>query len=377
MKVVADDKIPFLKGVLEPLVDVVYLPGKAITNNDLKDADALITRTRTICNEKLLQGSSVKFIGTATIGYDHIDTEYCEKNGIFWTNAPGCNSSSVQQYIAATLVGLAEKFNFSLTDKTLGVIGVGNVGKKVVSLAELLGMRVYLNDPPRQDKEGTCGFISLDGIVRECDIITLHVPLTNEGIYKTHHLFDEKVLSRLKKDTILINTSRGEVVDNIALENALETNRIKAAVLDVWENEPNIKHSLLDKLTFGTSHIAGYSVEGKANGTAMIVQAFSKYFNLEYNDWVPDELPGSPENSLKVDAQGKSDTEVISYLIEQTYKLSFDDNQLRKAVHHFEELRGNYWLRREFKAYTVLLENGSIELKRKLERLGFKVLTKK
>jgi erythronate-4-phosphate dehydrogenase len=190
-------------------------------------------------------------------------------------------------------------------------------------------------------------------------------------------MVDEKFLSRLKNNTILINTSRGEVVDNIALENALETNKIKAAVLDVWENEPNIKQPLLDKLTYGTPHIAGYSVEGKANGTSMIVQALSKFFNLEFNEWVPDELPGSPTEPLIIDAKGLSHIEVLCQLIQQTYTVSADDNQLRKAINSFEELRGNYWMRREFKAYSVQLINGSVELRRKLERLGFKVIIKK
>lgn len=218
MKVVADNKIPFLKGVLEPFADVVYKEGHLITNSDLKDAQALITRTRTRCNEELLAGTEIKFIATATIGYDHIDTDYCNKNGITWTNAPGCNSGSVYQYIASVLCTLAEKYSLNFPDISLGVIGVGNVGRKIVRLGELMGAQVYLNDPPRQRELGTCGFISLEGIIRESNIITLHVPLTMEGPDKTYHMVDEAFLKKLSPETILINSSRGEVVDNNALK---------------------------------------------------------------------------------------------------------------------------------------------------------------
>jgi erythronate-4-phosphate dehydrogenase len=165
MKVVADDKIPFLKGVLEPFADVVYKPGHEITNADLKDAQALITRTRTCCNKQLLEGTSVKFIATATIGFDHIDTVYCEANNIEWTNAPGCNSGSVPQYVASALGFLSEKYSLNFSETALGIIGVGNVGRKVVRLGELLGVQVYLNDPPKQKELGTCGFISLEGVI--------------------------------------------------------------------------------------------------------------------------------------------------------------------------------------------------------------------
>ena len=181
MKVVADDKIPFLKGVLEPFADVVYLPGKNISNNDLKNADALLVRTRTKCNEALLKGSTIKFIGTATIGFDHIDSDYCGRHQITWTSAPGCNSSSVQQYIGAALLKLQHDRGYILKDKTIGVVGVGNVGSKVAKLAESLGMKVLLNDPPRAMLEGSSGFVSIDRILKESDIISLHVPLNRTG----------------------------------------------------------------------------------------------------------------------------------------------------------------------------------------------------
>jgi erythronate-4-phosphate dehydrogenase len=374
MKIVADDKIPFLKGILEPFADIIYLPGQDITREHLMDADALLTRTRTKCNESLLNGTKVKFIATATIGYDHIDTTWCESNGIYWTNAPGCNSGSVYQYMASTLITLAHKFNFNLSDKSLGVIGVGNVGKKIVRLGELLGLRVLLNDPPRARKEGSCGFISLDGIIRECDIITCHVPLNMDGDDKTFHLMDEKILSRLNKGTILINCSRGEVVDNLALKKALQKNdRLEAAVLDVWENEPNLDIELLSKVTIATPHIAGYSADGKANGTAMSVQALSRFFNFPLKLWIPEEIP-VPENiALTIDCTNKTMQEILSEAILFTYDITGDDSRLRQSIATFEKQRGNYPLRREFKAFKIKLLNSHSDVEQKIKNLGFQI----
>jgi erythronate-4-phosphate dehydrogenase len=374
MKIVADDKIPFLKGALEPFADVVYLPGQDISREHLMDADALLTRTRTKCNEKLLKGTHVKFIATATIGFDHIDTEWCERNGIYWTNAPGCNSGSVYQYIASTLITLAQKHNFNLSDKSLGVIGVGNVGKKVVRLCEHLGLRVLLNDPPRARKEGACGFISLDGIIRECDIITCHVPLNMEGADKTFHLIDEKFLSKINKGTILINCSRGEVVDNQALKKALqESKNIQAAVLDVWENEPDLDTELLSKIEIATPHIAGYSADGKANGTAMSVQALSRFFNIPLKLWIPEEIPVPQNNALTIDCAHKTVQEILSEAILFTYDITMDDSRLRQSVSTFEKQRGNYPLRREFRAFKIHLLNPHSEVEQKIKNLGFQI----
>lgn len=373
MKVVADDKIPFLKGVLEPFIDMVYKKGAEISNEDLKDAQGLITRTRTKCNEKLLKETQVGIIATATIGYDHIDTNYCEQNGIKWTNAPGCNSGSVYQYIGSVLCTLAQKYNLDFSTQVLGVIGVGNVGKKVVRLGELLGTQVYLNDPPRQSKEGPCGFVSLEGIIRECNIITIHVPLTMDGPDKTFHLVDEKFLKRLSPDTIIINSSRGEVVDKEALKKALKEKWIRAAVLDVWENEPNIDLELLGMLDIATPHIAGYSVDGKANGTAMSVQALSRKFDLPLRGWRPEDLPEPSNPFIHIDCLGKTEQEVIQMAILSTYKVLEDDARLRSSVETFEAQRGNYPSRREFHAYSVKLDNKHGALEKRLRGLGFNV----
>ncbi len=374
MKVVADDKIPYLKGILEPFVDVEYYPGSDITKDKIIDADALLIRTRTICNKELLEGTPVSFIATATIGFDHIDTEYCEKNNIFWTNSPGCNSGSVQQYIASVLVNIAEQKGFDLTKKTLGVVGVGNVGKKVVRLAEHLGMYVVQNDPPRMRREGPCGFISLEGILREADIITFHVPLTIEGEDKTYHLVNDALIQKMNSGTILINSSRGEVVSTEAIKNGLKSEKLGGAVLDVWENEPNIDLQLLDMVDIATPHIAGYSADGKANGTAMVVQALSKHFGLELYDWVPDNVQ-IPQNADLNSFTSSDEQEFWYHLINSTYQVLDDNDRLRKNPTDFEKLRGNYPLRREFSAYSINA-TGDKELDYRLQKLGFILKTK-
>ena len=245
LKIVADDKIPFLQGILEPFAQVKYLPGGKISRGDLLDADALLTRTRTKCTAELLEGTSVKFIASATIGYDHIDTQYCDAKGICWTNAPGCNSESVAQYITSLLLNQAFRAKRPLDGLTLGVIGVGNVGSKVARNARALGMRVLLNDPPRARREGTAAFAGADEICRQADFITCHVPLNRGGIDNTLHYADENFFTKLERRPFFINSSRGEVCDNLALKRALQEGKLSGAALEVWENEPDIDREVL------------------------------------------------------------------------------------------------------------------------------------
>lgn len=374
MKIVCDNKIPFLKGVLEPFAQVVYLPGKETTPEVVRDADALITRTRTKCNEALLKGSQVQVIATATIGFDHIDTAWCDRNGIFWENAPGCNSGSVQQYIASVLVTLARKYGFRLADKTLGVVGVGHVGRKVARIASLLGMKVLLNDPPRARKEGPEGFVGLDELCAKSDLITVHVPLQREGEDATWHLFDRARLESLRPDQILINSSRGPVVDNAALKDVLLSGGLKAAVLDVWEGEPDLDPELVDALAISTPHIAGYSADGKANGTSAAVQTVSRTLGLPLATWEVEEIPAPPQAlSFTVEAAGKSLQDVLTEAVLHTYDVSQDSNALRGALDQFERLRGDYPVRREFPAFTVSLKDGTPEMAERLKAIGFKV----
>lgn len=348
MKIVCDDKIPFLRGVLEPYAEVVYMPGKAMDLENVKDADALIIRTRTHCNKDLLEGSSVKVIATATIGYDHIDTAWCESSGIIWSNAPGCNSGSVDQYIASALCTLALKKNFHLEGKTLGVVGVGNVGSKVVRTARSLGMNVLQNDPPRALKEGPAEFVDLETIVQKSDIITLHVPLAEDTI----HLFDEKRIAQLRPSQILINASRGPVVDNKALKIALKNNALLGAVMDTWEGEPDIDLELLQLLDIATPHIAGYSADGKANGTSASVQLVSRVLGLPLTDWKVTEIPAPPQSlHHHIDEAGKTLTEILQQKILYTYDIEKDSRALKADPALFEKLRGDYPVRREMGAF--------------------------
>ena len=372
IKVVADINIPFLQGVLEPYAEVEYYPGNLITNSKVKDADALIVRTRTKCDSGLLKGSKVRFICSATIGFDHIDTDYCKKNNIKWTNAPGCNSSSVQQYIASALVTLSRNHNFSMANKTLGVVGVGYVGKKVVSLAEYFGINVLLNDPPRMRNEGPCGFVSLEGILRDCDIITFHVPLNMSGEDKTYHMINEKLLGKVNNGSFIINTSRGEVCRTDDLKRALRSGKIAGAVIDVWEGEPEINTGLLNLAEIGTPHIAGYSADGKANGTSMSVQSLSTFFNLGIDDWMPANIP-VPENTLiDIDNNLKSFEAILAEAAYKTYDILEDDNRLRLSPFTFEEQREKYPLRREYNSYRIRLSKKHRETERILRRMGFK-----
>lgn len=374
MKIVCDNKIPFLRGVLEPYADVVYLPGKETTPDVVRDADALITRTRTKCNEQLLKGSQVQAIATATIGFDHIDTAWCDRNGIYWDNAPGCNSGSVQQYIASVLVTLARSFGFDLAGKTLGVVGVGHVGSKVARIAELLGMKVLLNDPPRARAEGPAAFVGLDELMEHSDIVTLHVPLTKEGEDATWHLFDAARIARLRPDQFLFNSSRGPVVDNAALREALKARTLRGAVLDVWENEPDIDRELMGLLEYSTPHIAGYSADGKANGTTMSVRTVASVLGLPLTDWTASGVPAPAQPlSFRIDAAGKSDAEVLAEAILHTYDVQRDSDALRATPELFEKLRGDYPVRREPAAFSLQLQGGTAAQADTLSRIGFKV----
>jgi len=374
IKIIADQDIPFLKGVFEAYAEIEYYPGNNITNMVVKNADALIIRTRTKCNRDLLHESNVKFISSATIGFDHIDTDYCEKNKIVWTNAPGCNSSSVQQYVAAALIYISKKINFSQKERTIGIVGIGHVGTKIVKLAEYFGMTVLLNDPPRVRNEGVCGFISLEGILRDCDIITFHVPLNMTGEDKTYHMIDENLLEKVNPGTFIINTSRGEVADTDALKKVLRSGKVAGAIVDVWESEPDIDVDLLNLVDIGTPHIAGYSADGKANGTSMSVQALSKFFNLGIDNWSPANIPVPDKTVIDIKNRSGSGEDIIAEAVINTYDISDDVMRLRQSPETFEKQRADYPLRREFNSYSVKLDRKDRDTERILRRMGFRVL---
>jgi erythronate-4-phosphate dehydrogenase len=315
----------------------------------------------------------VKFIATATIGYDHIDTDYCERAGIEWTNAPGCNAESVNQYIASALFSYSMKKRFDLKEKTIGIVGVGHVGSKVARLCEIIGMKVLLNDPPRERVEGPEQFVSLEEIQQEADIITFHVPLNMKGEDVTFHMVDEKFIQNLKKQPLLINSCRGEVFDSAAIKNALKTGVISGLIADCWENEPEIDLELLEMAGYGTPHIAGYSKDGKANGTQMSVQAISRFFNLGIDNWEPENVELPEKTTIEIDGNQRREYSILAEAVLSTYDIENDDEALRENQHLFEKLRGDYPVRREFDSYTIKSKNIENETLEKLIKMGFSI----
>jgi erythronate-4-phosphate dehydrogenase len=330
MKIIIDDKVPYIREKLALLADeVVALPGSTISADDVKDADALVIRTRTHCDEQLLAGSRVQLVATATIGFDHIDVDYMQRAGIRWTNCPGCNSGSVAQYLECSLLLLEQLKGLNLRQSTLGIVGCGHVGWKVKAVGERLGMRVLVCDPPL----GHTDFVSMDVIEREADVITFHVPLTREGRYATYHMGDEAFFHRVSRVPFIINTSRGEVIDNEALLQALQSGRVKDAVIDVWENEPHLNVELLQRVFIGTPHIAGYSADGKVNADNMVIDALCQHFSLPH--------PGKiSAPSLPADFRDTGSPLDYYNPIEDSQKLKTDPLK-------FEYFRNNYPLRRE------------------------------
>ena len=330
MKIVVDDKIPYIRETICQLADeTVFLSGAAITADDVRDADVLVVRTRTRCNQQLLEGSKVQLVVTATIGYDHIDTQWLQEAGIRWTNCPGCNSGSVAQYVECALLLLEQQKGLSLHESTIGIVGCGHVGSKVKAVAERLGMQVLVCDPLLDNPS----FVSLDEIERRCDVITFHVPLTREGQYATWHMADEDFFHRLSRVPYIINTSRGEVVDNQALLQALLDGRVRDAIIDVWEHEPHPDAALLDKVFIGTPHIAGYSADGKTNADNMVIDAICQHFGLPHPGIIaPPALP--------------SDFKYTGSPLD-LYNPMIDSQKLKADASQFEQLRNNYPLRRE------------------------------
>lgn len=346
MKVVVDDKIPFIREALESLADeVVYKRGADICREDIRDADALIVRTRTHCNADLLEGSRISFIATATIGYDHLDTAYLKRAGITWVNCPGCNADSVGQYIRSCLLLLEKEKGYDLSRTTIGLVGIGHVGQAVVKAIHPLGVRILQNDPPLkaqciQEELPADDFAELDELQRQCDIISFHTPLIRSGNWPTYHLADKRFFDGLEKHPLIINSSRGAVVDNGALYDALQDGRVSNAIIDTWENEPHINLALLHSTYIGTPHIAGYSADGKANATRMTLTALCRHFNLPATFNI--EVPRLPEE-VRPDG-GLPEKELALAL----YNPHYDSERLKSHPETFEELRGNYPLRREF-----------------------------
>ena len=334
IKVVADSNIPFLEGIFEPYADIVYIDGKDIRHEDVADADALIIRTRTKCNEELLHDTKVSLIATATIGTDHIDLDYCRANGIRVYNAQGCNAGGVMQYVFTALYGTASRNGIKLDGMTMGIIGVGNVGKKVEHMAKYLGFKVLKCDPPRAEKEGPEEFVSLDYLLANSNIVTMHTPLDET----TKGMADRHFFELMQPGSFFINASRGEVVDEEALMEA----RVKLGpvIIDTWNNEPDINLKLLEMTDIATPHIAGYSFQGKQNGTASAVRAVARQFDINglYHFF--------PTCNLPEDLKGKTQGEITTQL-QYNYPIFTDDFIFRMNPENFEKLRSEYQYRRE------------------------------
>jgi len=374
LKILVDENIAFADSAFNLLGEVKLISGREITNKSLKDKDILIVRSITKVDEDLLKNTPVKFVGTATIGTDHIDLEYLDKQKIYFADAKGCNAFSVAEYVVAALFNIAARYDFELKGKSIGIVGVGNVGSKVAYFAEALGMKVILNDPPLKRSGDKRNFAELDEIL-SCDVITLHTPLNLSGIDKTFHLINKENLNKIKNGTIIINSSRGAVINNYDLLNEIENKNLKV-VLDVWENEPDINEELLKKVLIATPHIAGYSYEGKVNGTKIIYKSLCSYLQKEpvfnFNLNKPDNFRLNLTNEDKVERN-------LNNIIDQIYPIRRDDIKMKKSVmmtqleriKFFDLQRKNYPVRREFNNYYIISENMNNDVKSILSKLRF------
>ncbi len=380
MKIIADGNIPFVKECFSSIGDVEVVVGRELKPEQLKNADCLLVRSVTKVSAKLLAESSVKFVATATIGTEHIDEQYLASRGICFAAAPGSNANSVADYLTAALLYVGEKYKVKLEGKSIGIVGVGSVGSKVEKKCSALGMEVVCNDPPLARKTGNEKYRPLEEVYN-CDFVTLHTPLALEGIDKTFHLADENFFKSLKDGCIFINTARGAVADTNAIKAAIGAGRLKAAVLDVWENEPNIDNELLRMVDISTPHIAGYSLDGKVAGMIMIYQAACKFFGIEAKNSIDDFLPAPAVPEIKIEDAGGDQQKLIHETVRRVYEIGRDDSSTREILtapesergKFFDDLRKNYPVRREFQNTEIILAEKSKSLSARLSGIGFKV----
>ena len=376
MKIIADENIPCVEQAFASLGEVTLLPGRGMQPQQVRDADILLVRSVTSVDRILLEGSSVRFVGSATIGFDHVDRAWLQQHDIGFATAPGCNATSAAEYVVSALLVLAERKDFELAGKTVGIIGCGNVGSRVRNKLAALGMRCVVNDPPLQAQGGHDDFVSLDEVL-QADVITVHVPYTRDGLHPTHHLVDSAVLRRLKTDALFINTSRGAVTDNPALNKLLAERDDLSVVLDVWEGEPAISTELLERVDLGTPHIAGYSLDGKLRGTEMIYQAACEHFGQSGQWRAADNLPAGSV----IECNESGVTAMLRAAVFSTYDIRADDACLRTMLSlpageqpaYFDQLRKEYPVRREFSTTSVLVDDADSECEPVLRGLGFPV----
>jgi erythronate-4-phosphate dehydrogenase len=382
MKIIADQNIPFVQECFAHLGDIILCAGRQITPETVANADALLVRSVTKVNESLLTGSHIKFVATATIGFEHIDRDYLARNNIGFASAPGSNANSVAEYIVAALLTLGKKYKFELAGKSIGIVGVGNVGSRVAVKCAALGMKTVLNDPPLARKTGDAKYRPLDEIFA-CDFVTLHTPLTKTGPDKTYHLADAAFFARLKKGAFFLNTSRGSVMETAALEQAMKEKPLAGVVLDVWENEPNIDPELLQNVDLSTPHIAGYSFDGKVAGLIMIYNALCDYFKLRPEHTAADFLPPPKTAEIHITHEdlALNEEQIIHNTVQAVYVINRDDFNTREILSQepdkrgefFDLLRKNYPQRREFQNTKIFLPDANSPLAKKLSGLGFQI----
>ncbi|MHC5054493.1 MAG: 4-phosphoerythronate dehydrogenase PdxB [Planctomycetota bacterium] len=378
MLIVADENIPFAREVFSALGDVRTMSGRQMTSEAVRDAELLMVRSITKVNRALLEGSRVRFVATATIGTDHVDLAYLEQAGIAFASAPGSNARSVAEWVAAAMLTLEARGLVKLRGCTLGIVGVGNVGSRVDTVAKALGMTTLLNDPPRERAEGNAGpdkFVSLDEICARADVVTFHVPLERGGTDPTFHMIDAALLAKLRGGAALMNASRGGVHDTAALIETKRSGAIGALVLDVWEGEPRIDPEIVSLADIATPHVAGYSYDGKVAGTRMIYEAACRFLGRE-PEW-SEELPPHEDLVVTLDAPCVRDA------VKAAYDIEADDARLRQVVGlpsegeraaGFDRLRKTYPRRREFRNWRVRLAPGAEAAGPELEALGFGVI---
>ncbi len=370
VKILVDENMPYARELFSRLGEVKPVPGRPIPEGELADAQALMVRSVTKVNASLLSGTAVKFVGTATAGTDHVDQAWLGEAGIGFSAAPGCNAIAVVEYVFSALLMLAERDGFALKDRTVGIVGVGNVGSRLQARLEAWGVRTLLCDPPRADRGDAGDFRPLEALVREADILTFHTPLFKEGPYKTLHLVDDALISALKPGAILINACRGRVVDNAALLTRLEAGQDLSVVLDVWEPEPDLNVELLKRVDIGTPHIAGYTLEGKARGTTQVFEAFSAFIGHRQQVALDTLLP-APEFG-RITLHGPLDQPTLKRLAHLVYDVRRDDAPLRKVAGipgEFDKLRKNYLERREWSSLYIQCDDA--EAASLLHKLGF------
>ena len=341
MKIVIDSLIPFIEGVFEPYAEVVYLKGEDIRHDDIVDADALVIRSRTRCNATMLGGTSVRLISTATIGTGHIDLDYCKEMGIFVSTASGANAGGVMNYVLSALYGVASRKAIRMDGFTFGIVGAGHVGSRVEAAAKELGFKVLRTDPPRAETEGGYDFCSLDYLLDNADIVSLHLPLNDS----TRGMADEEFFNRMRPGTVFINAANGELVVDPALKAALP--KLGAVIIDAWNNEPDVDKELISLVDIATPHIAGYSYQGKQRSTAAAVRTVARFFDFKpLLEFFP-ETEIKELEAVKLDVRGKSQGQIAS-LFQYNYPIFIDDFMFRINPDGFVGLRENYSYRREF-----------------------------